>query len=130
MIMQAGIHTATTTTTSTAMSIIETFENMLAKGQDSTLLRFGLAQAYLKDKNFPKAVEHFLMTLEHDRSYSAAWKLLGKSYTEMEQIEKAIDTYSEGIQIAESNGDIQAAKEMRVFLKRLEKNQQAQPNED
>mgnify|MGYP002621008887 CR=1 FL=1 len=106
------------------MSIIETFENMLAKGQDSTLLRFGLGQAYFKEEQFDKAIEHFLKTIEHDRNYSAAWKLLGKAYTAIDKTEKAIETFSDGIEIAEANGDIQAAKEMRVFLKRLQKNEQ------
>ena len=105
------------------MSIIETFETMLAKGQGGTLLRFGLAQAYMKEKQYSKAVEHFLKTLEHDRAYSAAWKLLGKTYTELNETAKAIDTFTQGIEIAEQKGDIQAAKEMRVFLKRLQKHE-------
>ena len=108
------------------MSIIESFEVMIAKGQDSTLLRFGLAQAYMKDKQYTKAVEHFLKTLEHDRGYSAAWKLLGKTYTELNETAKAIETFTQGIEIAEQKGDIQAAKEMRVFLKRLQKPESAQ----
>ena len=88
------------------MSIIESFENMIAKGQDSTLLRFGLAQAYMKDKQYSKAVEHFLKTLEHDHGYSAAWKLLGKTYTELNEPEKAIETYTQGIEIAQEKGGI------------------------
>lgn len=106
------------------MSIIDSFEAMLAKGQDGTLLRFGLAQAYMKEKQYDKAVVHFLKTLEHDPAYSAAWKLLGKTYVELNEEEKAIDTFSKGIDIAQQKGDIQAAKEMRVFLKRLQKHEQ------
>ncbi len=106
------------------MSIIDSFEAMLAKGQDGTLLRFGLAQAYMKEKQYEKAVVHFLKTLEHDPAYSAAWKLLGKTYVELKEEEKAIDTFSKGIDIAQQKGDIQAAKEMRVFLKRLQKHEQ------
>jgi len=106
------------------MSIIESFEEMLAKGRDGTLLRFGLAQAYMKDKQYQKAIEHFLKTLEHDPAYSAAWKLLGKTYIELHLEDKAIETFSKGIDIAQSKGDIQAAKEMRVFLKRLQKHEE------
>jgi Tfp pilus assembly protein PilF len=105
------------------MSIINSFEAMLAKGQDGTLIRFGLAQAYMKEKQFDKAVEHFLKTLEHDPAYSAAFKLLGKTYVELNEEDKAIEIFSKGIDIAQSKGDIQAAKEMRVFLKRLQKHE-------
>ena len=106
------------------MSIIDSFEAMLAKGQDGTLLRFGLAQAYMKEQQYEKAVVHFLKTLEHDPAYSAAWKLLGKTYVELNEENKAIDTFNKGIDIAQQKGDIQAAKEMRVFLKRLQKHEQ------
>jgi len=33
--------------------------------------------------------------------------------------EEAATVYREGIQIAQTNGDLQTAREMRVFLKRL-----------
>jgi len=35
------------------------------------------------------------------------------------QIENAIKAYETGIKVADKKGDIQAAKEMKVFLKRL-----------
>jgi len=42
-------------------------------------------------------------------------------HSETQQIQKAIDAYTQGIEIAEKKGDKQAAKEMTVFLKRLQK---------
>jgi len=100
---------------------IEILKTMLSSGQDSLILRFGLAQALIKSKEFNEAIEHLLKALEFDAEYSAAFKLLGKAYAQTEQIELAIDTYEQGIEIAERKGDIQAAKEMKVFLKRLQK---------
>lgn len=101
--------------------IIENFERMLASGQDNALLRFGLGQAYLNQNNFELAREHLQRAVALDANYSAAWKLLGKSLAELKHTDAAMHAYTEGIKIAEQKGDIQAAKEMKVFLKRLQK---------
>ena len=92
---------------------------MLDQGQDSLILRFGLAQALLKQGDSDQAIEHLLKALEFDPEYSAAYKLLGKAYAQTDQAQQAIQAYEKGIKIAENKGDIQAAKEMKVFLKRL-----------
>ena len=92
---------------------------MLDQGQDSLILRFGLAQALLKQGDSDQAIEHLLKALEFDAEYSAAYKLLGKAYVQTDQAQQAIQAYEKGIKIAEIRGDIQAAKEMKVFLKRL-----------
>lgn len=104
--------------------MIEQLEALLAKGQDNALLRFGLGNAYLKVGDPARAVEHLRVALRHDPAYSAAWKLLGKTLADTGQIKQAQATYEEGIRVAEDRGDIQAAKEMKVFLKRL---QQSKP---
>jgi len=98
---------------------IELLESMLNQGQDSLILRFGLGQAFLKQKNYLSAIEHLLVALEYDAKHSAAYKLLGKAYAQSGQTLQAIEIYQKGILVAEQKGDIQAAKEMRVFLNRL-----------
>jgi Tfp pilus assembly protein PilF len=101
--------------------MIENFEAILASGQDNALLRFSLGQAYLKEKDARKACEHLAKAVEHDPDYSAAWKLYGKALQAAERRDDAMAAYRNGIAVAEGRGDLQAAKEMRVFLKRLEK---------
>jgi predicted Zn-dependent protease len=103
------------------MSILDNFEKMLAGGQDNALLRYSLGNEYLKLGDAPAAVRHLRHAVVHDRDYSAAWKLLGKALTEAGDAVAAIEAYHTGIEIAERKGDKQAAKEMRVFLKRLQK---------
>jgi len=98
---------------------IETLENMLQQGQDNFLLRFGLGQAYLKNKAHDQAIPHLHKAIEFDPKNSAARKLLGKAYAAVGKTELARATYEQGIAVAEKNGDIQSAKEMKVFLKRL-----------
>jgi uncharacterized protein HemY len=101
------------------MSIIENMEAMLTQGQDNALLRFSLGQAYYKDKNYTRAIEHLAAAVRHDPAYSAAWKIYGRALAENHDTEAAISAFEQGIQVAEARGDKQAAKEMQVFLKRL-----------
>lgn len=101
--------------------IIENFEAMLARGQDNALIRYTLGSAYFNQQDFALAVEHFGKALQFDPKYSAAWKAYGKALAENQQVQEAIEAYTQGIEVAEQKGDKQAAKEMMVFLKRLQK---------
>jgi len=103
------------------MSTIDNFEAMLAAGRDNALLRFSLGNEYLKAGDAAQAAEHLRRAVEHDPKYSAAWKLLGKALTDSESWQDALDAYRQGIAVAEARGDKQAAKEMGVFAKRIEK---------
>lgn len=101
------------------MSMIESFEKMLAQGKDNPLLRFSLGSEYLKAGAPELAVVHLRAAVAQDASYSAAWKLLGKSLVEALDDAGAREAYGNGIVAANAKGDKQAAKEMGVFLKRL-----------
>jgi Tfp pilus assembly protein PilF len=103
------------------MATLNTLESLLTRGQDSALLRFGLAQEYLKLNQLGKAVEHLRKAVEKDAGYSAAWKLLGKTLADAGYVDDARRAYESGIRAAQAKGDVQAAKEMGVFLKRLSK---------
>lgn len=103
------------------MSALETFEKLLAGGKDSALLRYSLGNEYLKAGRFADATTQFEAATRHDPNYSAAWKLLGKACIEAGQTEAALAAYRQGVAVAEAKGDIQAAKEMRVFARRIEK---------
>lgn len=103
------------------MGKIETFEAMLERGQDSEMLRYTLADACFKEQQFLKAVEHCREAVRLKPDYSAAWRLLGKSLVAVDQPQEALAAFDEGMRIAESNGDMQALKEMQVFRKRTVK---------
>jgi predicted Zn-dependent protease len=100
---------------------IQNFEKMLAQGKDNSLLRFSLGNAYLGANEPARAVPHLQKAVEHDPKYSAAWKLLGKALNESGDPQGALAAYRQGIAVANAKGDIQAAKEMTVFAKRIEK---------
>jgi tetratricopeptide (TPR) repeat protein len=100
------------------MSIIDTFEAMLKRGQDSALLRYSLGGEYLKADETERALEHLAEAVRLDSGYSAAWKLYGKGLAASGRHVEAIVALDRGIEVAEAKGDIQAAKEMKVFRKR------------
>lgn len=103
------------------MSALATFEKLLAQGRDDALLRYALGNEYLKAARTAEAVVHLRQAVTHDPRYSAAWKLLGKALSETGALAEALDAYRQGIASAETKGDIQAAKEMKVFARRIEK---------
>lgn len=101
---------------------IDTLLAMLRAGQDSALLRFSLGNEYLGQRRYAEATEQLQAAVELDRNYSAAWKLLGRALLGLDRSSDAQAAYTAGIAAAETNGDMQAAKEMKVFLRRLQKN--------
>ena len=103
------------------MGMIDNLQAMLDAGQDNALLRFTLGSQLLKAGQVSEALPHLQAALEHDPGYSAAWKLYGKALHEAGELAKAREVYQQGIAAAEHKGDIQAVREMRVFLKRVEK---------
>lgn len=103
------------------MSMIDNFEKLLAAGKDSALLRFSLGNEYSKLERHAEAIPHLEAAVAQDAGYSAAWKLLGKALAVAGEREAAMAAYRSGIAAAEAKGDKQAAKEMAVFLRRLEK---------
>ncbi|NHA15849.1 tetratricopeptide repeat protein [Thioalkalivibrio sp. XN279] len=96
-------------------------EKLLAAGRDDALLRFSLGNACLQERDTAAATGHLRRAVEHDPAYSAAWKLLGKALDESGDHAGAAAAWRSGIEAAEARGDVQAAKEMQVFLKRLQK---------
>jgi predicted Zn-dependent protease len=101
--------------------VVQNLEKMLAAGKDNALLRFSLGSAHLKLGEPQAAAEHLRAAVAHDPQYSAAWKLLGKALGEAGQLPAALDAYRRGIDVAAKKGDKQAAKEMAVFARRIEK---------
>ena len=96
-------------------------EKLLAAGKDSALLRFSLGSEHWKTGDAQAAAEHLRHAVELDPNYSAAWKLLGQALTGVERLDDALEAYRRGIEVAERKGDKQAAREMAVFARRLEK---------
>jgi predicted Zn-dependent protease len=99
----------------------ERLEAMLAAGQDTALLRFSLGNEYLKAGEPVGAATHFRAAVQQDPGYSAAWKLLGRALKEAGQADEALAAWREGLATARDRGDLQVARELEVFIRRLER---------
>ena len=89
--------------------------------RDGALLRFSLGSALLGMGDAKAARIELLAALTFDPDYSAAWKQLGHACLADGDADAAASAWGDGIATAERRGDLQAAKEMQVFRKRLPK---------
>ena len=103
------------------MSMVQRLEAILARGSDSASLRYALGCEYLKSDDPASAAEHLGAAVVLEPTYSAAWKMLGRAQTDAGLDEQAMESYRHGIRVARERGDVQAAREMNVFLNRLQK---------
>lgn len=102
-------------------AVIANLQKLIGTPRDGALLRFSLGNEYLKLGDAHNAELQLSDAVARDPAYSAAWKLLGKALAENGQEEAALDAWRKGIAVAEENGDLQAAREMTVFAKRIQK---------
>ena len=101
--------------------MISSLEKLLGTPRDGALLRYSLGLEHAKAGNPERAVEYYRDALARDPLYSAAWKALGKTLSELNRPAEALEAFRQGIAAARSKGDRQAEKEMTVFARRLEK---------
>jgi predicted Zn-dependent protease len=100
---------------------IENLRAQLGGPRDGALLRYSLGSALLEAGDSAEAVIQLREALTFDSTYTAAWKTLGKALLAGGDPIGAAEAWQEGLVVANRRGDVQAEKEMRVFLKRLEK---------
>jgi Flp pilus assembly protein TadD len=89
--------------------------------RDGALLRFSLGTALLAAGHAVEAATELRRAVAFDPHYSAAWKLLGRALVESGDPAGARQAFGDGIVAAGHAGDVQAQKEMQVFLRRLDK---------
>ena len=102
-------------------TVITNLEKLVGTPRDGALLRFSLGSEYLKLGDPVRAIPHLRDAVARDPNYSAAWKLLGRARVETSAPVEALEAYRRGIAVAEARGDKQAAKEMSVFARRIER---------
>ena len=101
--------------------MISTLEKLLGSPRDGALLRYSLGLEYAKAGRHGEALAQLREAVARDPLYSAAWKALGRTLSEMNSPDEALQAYQQGIEAAKKKGDRQAEKEMTVFARRLEK---------
>ena len=102
-------------------TLIANLRTQLGGPRDGAMLRYSLGQALLQADDPADAVLQLRQALTFDPEYSAAWKALGKAQLALNDSAAAAEAWREGIAVAHKRGDVQAEKEMAVFLKRIQK---------
>ena len=100
---------------------IARLQRLIGGPRDNALLHHAIGVEWLKLGGARQAAEALRAATSRDASFSAAWKLLGKALSDCGDTTGAGEAWRHGIVAAEARGDVQAAKEMRVFLRRLER---------
>lgn len=98
---------------------IANLEKLIGGPRDGALVRYALGNEWLKAGDPNRAIESLRAAVAFDAQYSAAWKQLGKALESAGQTEEALKAFRRGIEVATARGDVQAAREMAVFVKRL-----------
>ncbi len=98
---------------------IQMFKEALTQSPNDPLGLFGLASAYLELNEYGDAVEHFEKVLAVQPDNASAWLSLGKAYEGLENREKAVATYTQGIEVATQVQNKIALKTMEQRLEAL-----------
>jgi len=97
----------------------ESIEKLIDNGRDSYEARLAAGQARLKHGDLERAIAHFRKATTLDPEQTAGWQELGKALEANGEREVAHEVWTRGVEVAHANGDKQAEKVMRVWLKRL-----------
>ena len=92
---------------------------LLEDEPDDALLLVTLGKEYLDAGDAAAALPHLERAVTVDPRYTVAYRYLGTALEAAGRTADADVTWERGIAVAEETGDLQAGKEMRVFLERL-----------
>ncbi len=95
---------------------IQVFEQMLAADPSNTMVMFGLAKEYEKEKRYEdviRVLEDYLTKADDEGN---AYGTLAAAYERTGNREKAIETYRKGIDVSLANGHPSMANEYKMTL--------------
>ncbi len=99
-----------------AESRIDTFKQMLESDPENTLVRFGLANEYLKAERYEEAIAALNEYLQRADDEGAAFGMLARAYERTGRKELAREAYQRGIEAANLHGHPSMAEDYRMTL--------------
>ncbi|HKR01108.1 MAG TPA: tetratricopeptide repeat protein [Pyrinomonadaceae bacterium] len=99
-----------------ATSRIETFKQMLESDPENTLVRFGLANEYLKAKRYEEAISALNDYLQRADDEGAAFGMLARALERVGRRDEAREAYLRGIEAAGLHGHPSMAEDYRMTL--------------
>jgi tetratricopeptide (TPR) repeat protein len=82
-------------------SRIEQLQEFLKDDINDSFLRYALALEYVREEKNDTAIDCFLKLIRDDENYIASYYQLGKLYELLNEVKKAMETYKNGIEIAQ-----------------------------
>ncbi|HEY0547132.1 MAG TPA: tetratricopeptide repeat protein [Pyrinomonadaceae bacterium] len=99
-----------------AESRIDTFKQMLLGDPDNSLVRFGLANEYLKAERYEEAIDALNNYLRRADDEGAAFGMLARAYEKVGMRDEARESYQRGIEAAQKHGHPSMAEDYRMTL--------------
>ncbi len=99
------------------------FEQVIEIDADDLFANNGLGNCYNILKEYALAEKYLLKALAIKPTHTVAYQELGTTYEGLGQLDKAIDTYKAGIDVAAQKGDMTPLKAMQSRLDALSKQQ-------
>ena len=97
-------------------SRIDTFTQMLESDPDNEMVRFGLANEYLKAERYDEAITALENYLARADDEGAAYGMLARAYEKVGRREEARRAYERGIEVSEAHGHPSMAEDYRMTL--------------
>ncbi|MDZ4711752.1 MAG: tetratricopeptide repeat protein [bacterium] len=94
-------------------SRIEQLQEFLKDDINDSFLKYALALEYVRVKENNTARDCFLKLIKEDENYIASYYQLGKLYESLNEVEKAIEIYKKGIEIAKNIKDAKTLLELQ-----------------
>jgi predicted Zn-dependent protease len=97
------------------------FRKLLERDPNNPMVLYSLGNELFKEGSYPEARDHLRRAVENKPDYSVAYRMLGRTHYELREDAEAREVFAKGREVATQNGDLQTAKEIDVFRRRLEK---------
>lgn len=94
-------------------SRIEQLQEFLKEDINDSFLKYALALEYVRVEKNDTARDCFLKLIKDDENYVASYYQLGKLYESLNEVEKAIEIYKNGIEIAKKIKDAKTLLELQ-----------------
>ncbi len=99
---------------------IDALLTMLKTEPKDIFLNYSLGLEYVASSNLALAEEQFLRTISFQTDYIPAYYQLGKLYEQKQQVQKALEFYTKGLEFAKAQKNTKAVNEFGEAIFMLE----------
>lgn len=98
---------------------IEQFKKMAESDPENELGHFSLGKAYLDNDRFDEAIVSLSRVIELNDGMSKGYQILGDAFNRAGQRERAVETLTRGVSVADKQGDRMPRDAMATMLKEM-----------